>query len=249
MQVKQIRTDAKMKAFLHKCIELCWLMVIQDPPIFMDVNIKRYNEKYDSNSFKAYTQSGKYIEYIVWPPIFLQKGGSILMKGIAQCKPKASTPEGGDITTSQSTDIDMDQQALDRTLLSKDSADSLNRNSSNCTFQRNLITKPDEEEGPSNIKLQTEKNETAGQVKSPSPSLMQDSGAKTNKKGNDVKGSKTEQVFICSGENHSLNEKTSSTPENRKRNSNDEKARSTVENIGVSLNVNETKNAVTTKHF
>lgn len=103
IEAKQIRTDAKMKDFLHKCIELCWLMVIQDPSIVMDVNIKRYNEKYDSNSFKTFTKSGKYIDYIVWPPIYLHKDGSILLKGVAQCKSEKAVQKTGHETTDQTT--------------------------------------------------------------------------------------------------------------------------------------------------
>lgn len=81
---KGVRTNPRMKKFLNNCLELCWLMVIQDPPVFMDVVIECSGKKYDTNVYKHYTKSGKYIDYIVWPPIYLQEGGSILCKGVAQ---------------------------------------------------------------------------------------------------------------------------------------------------------------------
>ncbi|XP_053392004.1 uncharacterized protein LOC128554717 [Mercenaria mercenaria] len=84
---KKKRHDVRLKLFLNKGIELCWLMVIQDPSVYLDVTIcNRYGEKYESTTLKPYTQSGQYIDYIVWPPLYLNEGGNILCKGIAQCK-------------------------------------------------------------------------------------------------------------------------------------------------------------------
>jgi hypothetical protein len=75
-----------MKTFVNKSLELSWLMVVQDPPVFVDTNNERCDELYVNNELKAYTKSGTYIDFIVWPTLYLHKGGNILCKGIAQCK-------------------------------------------------------------------------------------------------------------------------------------------------------------------
>ncbi|XP_045206821.2 uncharacterized protein LOC123559064 [Mercenaria mercenaria] len=74
-----------VKIFVTKSLELCWLMAIQDPPVFVDINIERHGEKMDTDLRKPYTTSGKYIEFIVWPTLYLHKGGNVLLKGVAQC--------------------------------------------------------------------------------------------------------------------------------------------------------------------
>ena len=83
--------------YLDKCLELCWLMVIQDPPVFMDCNIKVSKKKkriFDKNLYKAYTKEGKRIIYVVWPVLFLHEGdGPVLSKGVAQGKGKQTVEE------------------------------------------------------------------------------------------------------------------------------------------------------------
>lgn len=61
-------------------------MVIQEPPVYIDTIIERANETFNSNMHKNYTKSGKLVDFIVWPTLYLCKDGSILAKGVAQCK-------------------------------------------------------------------------------------------------------------------------------------------------------------------
>ncbi|XP_060566871.1 uncharacterized protein LOC132725705 [Ruditapes philippinarum] len=87
---KELRKDQHVKRFLNKSIGLCWRMAVQDPPVVVDVNIDRSDELHDSTLYKPYTKSGIYIDYIVWPVLYLHENGNILFKGIAQCKGKSS---------------------------------------------------------------------------------------------------------------------------------------------------------------
>jgi hypothetical protein len=41
---------------------------------------------FDTSVFKAYTKSGKFVDYIVWPPLYLHENGPLLCKGVAQGK-------------------------------------------------------------------------------------------------------------------------------------------------------------------
>jgi hypothetical protein len=40
----------------------------------------------DTSVFKTYTKSGEFVDYIVWPPLYLHENGPLLCKGVAQGK-------------------------------------------------------------------------------------------------------------------------------------------------------------------
>ena len=80
--------DANQKAiqcYIDTCMELCWLMVIQDPPVHIDTAISVNSKvEFNKHKYKAYTTTGRYIDYIVWPVLQLHERGSMLCKGVAQ---------------------------------------------------------------------------------------------------------------------------------------------------------------------
>ena len=69
--------------YVDRCVEVTWWMSVQDPSIYMDIT----DEKTFNNSlYKAYTKSGKVVDFYAWPALLLFKNGPVLMKGVAQCK-------------------------------------------------------------------------------------------------------------------------------------------------------------------
>lgn len=74
----------EVKDFVHECVTICWLMTLQDPPLSFYTDV-RNGEVFDSNRYKAFTVTGNRIDFIVWPPLLLQKDGPVLTKGIVQC--------------------------------------------------------------------------------------------------------------------------------------------------------------------
>lgn len=46
------------------------------------VHVKK--RPFNRDVYKEYTKSGRYLDYVVWPVMFLHEGGPILMKGVAQ---------------------------------------------------------------------------------------------------------------------------------------------------------------------
>lgn len=72
--------QASVKTYSKQCAMLCWLMVVQDPPMDIGFSIT------DVHQYKAYTRSGQQVDFVVWPPLYLQKGGNLMSKGIAQMK-------------------------------------------------------------------------------------------------------------------------------------------------------------------
>ncbi|XP_060567833.1 uncharacterized protein LOC132726518 isoform X4 [Ruditapes philippinarum] len=75
----------ELKQFTMSCIELCWFMHLQSPPVYLDATLVS-GSTLDTNKYKPYTKSGKKIDFIVWPSLYLHKDGPILCKGVAQGK-------------------------------------------------------------------------------------------------------------------------------------------------------------------
>lgn len=76
---------AKTTLFAERCVELCWFMQTTRPPIHLSACIP-YDGKMNNDIFRAYTKSGKKVDYIVWPVMYLYENGPVLNKGIAQPK-------------------------------------------------------------------------------------------------------------------------------------------------------------------
>ncbi|XP_052793225.1 uncharacterized protein LOC128227063 isoform X2 [Mya arenaria] len=70
--------------FINESVELCWLMAVQDPPVYVDTSVNTHGQPLDTNHYKYYTQKGELVDYVVWPVLFLTIEGPLLSKGIAQ---------------------------------------------------------------------------------------------------------------------------------------------------------------------
>ncbi|XP_045206656.2 myosin-3-like [Mercenaria mercenaria] len=88
-----LRTALDIGSFTKECIEICWLMVIQDPPIVFAPAVQR-GSRFNTDLYKPYTSSGTHVGYVVWPTLLLHKDGPVLAKGVAQGYRKKSA--GGD---------------------------------------------------------------------------------------------------------------------------------------------------------
>ena len=73
--------NPRLLDYINKSIEICWLMAVQDPPMYL-YNVQR--TEFDSSKFREYQRRGFYAEYIVWPALALCKNGPLLSKGVAQ---------------------------------------------------------------------------------------------------------------------------------------------------------------------
>ncbi|KAL3879298.1 hypothetical protein ACJMK2_031599 [Sinanodonta woodiana] len=62
-------------------------MGVQERPMHLDADVETddSSEKMlDLNKFRPYTKSGKIVDFVVWPALFLHEGGPMLARGIAQ---------------------------------------------------------------------------------------------------------------------------------------------------------------------
>ncbi|XP_060607624.1 uncharacterized protein LOC132759792 [Ruditapes philippinarum] len=69
--------------YIQKCAEVCWLMALHDPPLLMKMDVKQ-GEKFDTNIYTVYSQSGQTIDFLVWPPLYNGRDGGLLSKGVAE---------------------------------------------------------------------------------------------------------------------------------------------------------------------
>ena len=71
--------------FIRECVEVCWLMNSQDPPVILDTTVVD-GRPFDADKYRTYYKTGKVVDYVVWPPMLLHKDGPLLCKGVAQGK-------------------------------------------------------------------------------------------------------------------------------------------------------------------
>ncbi|KAL3879278.1 hypothetical protein ACJMK2_031580 [Sinanodonta woodiana] len=69
--------------YVEACIKICWMMHILDPPVCIETRGNK-GDRFNTTLYEPYTKPGKKLAYIVWPPLFLTEGGSLLTKGIAE---------------------------------------------------------------------------------------------------------------------------------------------------------------------
>ncbi|CAG2221531.1 unnamed protein product [Mytilus edulis] len=69
--------------YIKKCSELCWMMQISDPPLYLNFDVNS-GENLNKNDYNVFTKSGSKIDYLVWPVLYLHKTGPMLAKGVAQ---------------------------------------------------------------------------------------------------------------------------------------------------------------------
>lgn len=95
--VKESLEKAKsMCAYTKSVAELCWLMSIQDPPVYMICSIEQ-DGPFDKDLFTEFTERGDVYDYLVWPALLNEKGGQLLHKGVAQAKQSSmSTKHSGE---------------------------------------------------------------------------------------------------------------------------------------------------------
>lgn len=87
IEESELNANSSLTAYVKKCVEICWAMCLHEPPVHIDLSSREGNEqKFDTNTYKAYTKNGKLLDFVVWPPLYLHKNGPLLAKGVAQAK-------------------------------------------------------------------------------------------------------------------------------------------------------------------
>lgn len=77
---RDLHSDSLIK-YANKCIELCWLFNIQDPPLCL---LWAREGQRVSEHLRLYTVQGKTVSFNVWPSLLLHEGGQLLKRGVVQ---------------------------------------------------------------------------------------------------------------------------------------------------------------------
>ena len=72
--------------YIKKCVNICWSMCRAEIPVAISFPDVHDGMHLDTGTFKPYTRTGKFIDYIVWPALYLHENGPLLCKGVAQGK-------------------------------------------------------------------------------------------------------------------------------------------------------------------
>ncbi|XP_062594687.1 putative protein tag-278 [Saccostrea cucullata] len=69
--------------YVDSCAEICWFMVIQNPPFSLSWEAPP-GEMVDTSKFNFYRTSGRYVDFVVWPVLYDQNGSTVIAKGVVQ---------------------------------------------------------------------------------------------------------------------------------------------------------------------
>ena len=78
-------SDKRVERYVHMCIEITWLMCVQDPPMVLVDKIDR-GADFDTELFRRYDYSdGDKFDYLVWPALLSHRNSkNPVVKGIAK---------------------------------------------------------------------------------------------------------------------------------------------------------------------
>ncbi|KAK3099956.1 hypothetical protein FSP39_012510 [Pinctada imbricata] len=67
-------------AYVDLCVEITWLMCVQDPPMVITWAVK--GETINTDYYNFYKKKGIVVKEAVWPVLFLHHGGQMVCKGV-----------------------------------------------------------------------------------------------------------------------------------------------------------------------
>lgn len=80
----------KLPEYVNKCVEVCWLMNTQRPPLILAEPLQ-VGQTIDTFQYKEFTKHGDTVSFVVWLPLLIEKDGAVLTKGVVQPVPKVVT--------------------------------------------------------------------------------------------------------------------------------------------------------------
>ncbi|XP_069129542.1 uncharacterized protein [Argopecten irradians] len=74
---------ASCEPFVFACVDVCWLMAVKEPPMYLDFSCKP-GSKVNKDVYSSYTKTGNKMDFLVWPPVYIYEKGHLLYKGVLQ---------------------------------------------------------------------------------------------------------------------------------------------------------------------
>ncbi|XP_045204353.2 uncharacterized protein LOC123557135 [Mercenaria mercenaria] len=79
-----VKKDDYIDSYSRQCIVVTWRMVIQDPPLHIDIVEPDKNIDFNHSLYRPFSKSGDNIRFLVWPVLRIYKKGPVLCQGVAQ---------------------------------------------------------------------------------------------------------------------------------------------------------------------
>lgn len=87
-----LHNNRQVLAYVKRCVEITWYMVIQETPMVLVCKVNRKSE-FDTNLFRYYSAHGDQFDFVVWPALLMYSNGPIIIKGFAYAlDPNRSIP-------------------------------------------------------------------------------------------------------------------------------------------------------------
>ncbi|XP_052791659.1 uncharacterized protein LOC128225801 [Mya arenaria] len=86
LEEMELPRETGIVSYVEECAKICWLARLHDPPVYIEFEEIEDDSPFKAEMYKAYTKTGKRLDYVVWPPVFLYKNEKMLTKGVAQGK-------------------------------------------------------------------------------------------------------------------------------------------------------------------
>lgn len=80
------REVQEIAPYICKCLEICWEMVVQDPPMYLQFKL-RHGSEIEGDKYECFSAPGSKADYLVWPALLREENGAVLQKGAIQAIP------------------------------------------------------------------------------------------------------------------------------------------------------------------
>ncbi|XP_061164619.1 uncharacterized protein LOC133173649 [Saccostrea echinata] len=88
-----------LQNYQDRCLEVCWYASIQTPPMYLTADFS----KFDSECHRGYQNSGKFVDFVVWPAIYIERNGALLNKAVVEgCNEHKPTQQNGYMISTKS---------------------------------------------------------------------------------------------------------------------------------------------------
>lgn len=73
----------KTSEYAKKCVELCSFMAVHDPSLVFG-RLPEKDDPLDTQLYRGYKTSGPWVDFAVWPVLYLYENGPMLCKGVVE---------------------------------------------------------------------------------------------------------------------------------------------------------------------
>ncbi|XP_060582841.1 uncharacterized protein LOC132739192 isoform X1 [Ruditapes philippinarum] len=75
-----------VRSYINKCFDVCWEIYENKDKLKIQSDNTTNRDIFSTEMYRAFTKTGKLIDYLVWPALLRIDGTSIVLKGVAQCQ-------------------------------------------------------------------------------------------------------------------------------------------------------------------